>query len=214
MTKITEFARNIKSRNWTNIAWDGHLDLLQWPQSEKLHAQFEARDMKLLLDLVEASGEVPLGRKFGVRLLANIRAPEVLALFRLEWQKAEKAEDYKMMTEFLVWRLADYEELTEAEHRRLFQYISRDLAFSHFKQQFIHFCGGDPKKVLDVVRQRLADDRFPACKNWLYLCGACAHSDSAAVAALLQEYGADQKDKFSGEVAKTLLQVEDRNGMV
>lgn len=205
MKKNTEFARAIKSRNWETLDWEGHMDLLQWPKSEDLHRQFDDRDKGLLLELAEAEDVPPMGRAFGVRLLAHIRAPEVLALFQRKYREAEQAGDYRTITEFLVWRLTDYDQLTEEEHRKLYNAVSGEPAFAHFKQQFIFFCGGDPRQVLDAVRQRLGDPRFPASKHWLYLCGALAApaEQGQELRELLSVYQGCAD--FTGAVAKQLL---------
>ncbi|NIA19279.1 MAG: hypothetical protein GWP07_02440 [Xanthomonadaceae bacterium] len=201
--RIRQFVKDIKARKWAEINWDKYVELLQYPLSEQLHNEFTSADEKLLLELAGDRDAGPLGRNFGLRLLAYIRSSRVKEFFWRKWEEAEKNADYKLMMEFLCWRLTDYVDLDEKQHRRIFKAVMN--YFDHFKQQFIFFVGGDSGKVLTVVRQRLMDDRFPDSKHWLYLCAACAAPETQRreLRDLLKQY--EDKGDFAGEVVRQLL---------
>lgn len=213
--RIEEFAASVKNEaKWNSIRWDAHLDLLDWPLSESLHNQFCEEDKSLLLKLAESGKVPPLGRKFGVRLLAHIRDPEVKQLFWRKWDEAINNQDPNhLLTEFLCWRLTDYAELTEDEHWRIFDAVRND--FNHFKNKFIGWIGNDLERVLTAVRQRLEDNRYPSSKDWLYLCGACAAPSDRQreLKDLLAEH--KERQDFTGRVAGVLLlgKLENTDGM-
>ena len=103
----------------------------------------------------------------------------------------------------LLWRILDMPDLSEGVKKDIFGFILDEWEAFNFASAKFLAC--DPP-IIDQIRNRLNDVRFPAEKRWVYLCRAVKpEPDKNAVRQLLVD-NLGCEDQFTRQVAGILLQ--------
>jgi hypothetical protein len=125
------------------------------------------------------------------------RTPEVHAFLMRMWKTA--SPDLKSQ---LIWRILDMPSLPNTVKQDLFDFILAEWEiFNCAAAKFL----AKNASVIDQVRERLNDPRWPE-KKWIYLCRAVQpEPDRTAVRQLLLEHSNGRADGFTRHVANVLL---------
>jgi ABC-type methionine transport system ATPase subunit len=125
------------------------------------------------------------------------KTPEIHGFLIQAWKTASPT-----LRAQLLWRILDMPSLPEAFKQELFDFVLREWEiFNRAAAKFL----AKNASVIDQVRERLADPRWPH-KKWLYLCRVVQpEPDRTAVQQLLRQHLGDPDD-FTQKVAQTLLQ--------
>jgi hypothetical protein len=102
----------------------------------------------------------------------------------------------------LMWRLLDYEKLTERRHREIFKLVMEN--WEVFKQVSTALIGSLHTATMEVLK-RLSDPSFPRSKAWVNLCRLHVVANDKASAKGLITLGLRIEDDFTKEVANILL---------
>lgn len=175
-------------------------DRLPW--IDHLRQQVRPEDEPWLRELLSKPGlgALPELRLLAVSLLGGISERDTLEELLLQiWEHG--SEDYDLRFQ-VAPRLLDISELPEEMHRRIYCWVSDhwDRWLSDAQRWY-----GGPAFVLEGVRTRLEDRRFPLSKAWLYLCIAAAAESRDEARALWTEYSVHCMP-FVAAVARDLIE--------
>lgn len=172
--------------------------LTSFPVIDYLRSRIQIEDFERLQ--VFCDSDDPAKQNLGLALLRNIESiGNVRTYLENLWHRASLSFRSRIGLQF---QLSNYADLDPAMRQRFLTFILNH--WQEFLDNQIEWCNTG-EGVLDFCRQRLADTRFPASKNWLYLCVAAASSDRDAARALVQSY-ANDLDPFKRKVASEVLE--------
>lgn len=155
-------------------------------------------DLPLILNLGR-SGSLPVANfAVGGLLRRFIRLPEVRTYLLQYWE----AHASKGRRHHVLFRLLDIEDLDEALRRKLWIFVRDNLDW--LSREHAEWFGGPPA-VLDSVRSRLGDAKFPDKKKWVYLCSVPGTSDRPALRILLQPF-LSSAELLTVDVARHLME--------
>jgi hypothetical protein len=173
-------------------------DRLPW--IDYLRQQARPGDERWLRGILSTPGlgAMPELRLIAVFLLGGLSESDTHEeLLSQLWE--HDTEDYDLRFQ-VAPRLLDISELSEDMHRRIYRWVSNHWDRWHSDAQRWY---GGPASVLEGVRKRLEDERFPPGKAWLYLCIAAAAESREEAQALWAEYR-DHPVPFIAAVARDL----------
>lgn len=152
------------------------------PIIDYLRREVEEKDIDYLMKYLQSEDNILV--QFALALFQkNKDIPEVKEKLFLLWAES-KTFDEKMN---VMFRILDYPNVSIEIHTSIFDFIINNWD-RWISECIIWQAENDKNKILDSIKIRLKDNRFPASKSWVYLLMATASPDKNELRNLINEY--------------------------
>lgn len=147
-----------------------------------LRGLFVDDDYKYILKYIESNEYAH--KRFAFTLLQQIKNnTKVKETVFNYWKNATTYKDKRLV----MFNLLDYEDLEFSTHVQIFDFVKSNLDI-WLSDTCAFMTNGNIDAILDAVRERISEHKYPPTKHWIYLLIAFSSPSKSSVLDLINEH--------------------------